>query len=110
VGISADAPAAGQTLHALRRLLQHGHTCIVRSEINAMKVDAVRSCAPPSRASSRGSDTPDQCLLEAVNDLFQAARRGTRGYGRMSTIKTVISPIAGKLDFRAIHPHAMQPT
>jgi len=45
-----------------------------------------------------------------INGLFQAAKRRARGYGRLSTIKTVIFLIAGKLDFKAINPHAAQPT
>ena len=49
-------------------------------------------------------------FLEAINGLFQAAKRRARGYGRLDTIKTVIFMIAGKLDFKAINPHAGQPT
>jgi hypothetical protein len=48
--------------------------------------------------------------LEALNGLFQAAKRRARGFTRMSTIRTVIFLIAGKLDFRVINPHASQPT
>jgi len=49
-------------------------------------------------------------FLEAINGLFQAAKRRARGYKRLSTIKTVTFLIAGKLDFHAINPHARQPT
>jgi hypothetical protein len=49
-------------------------------------------------------------FLEALNGLFQAAKRRARGFTRMSTIRTVIFLIAGKLDFRVINPHASQPT
>lgn len=45
-------------------------------------------------------------FLEALNGLFQAAKRKARGYGRFSTIRTVIFLIAGKLDFAKINPHA----
>jgi len=45
-------------------------------------------------------------FLEALNDLFLAARRKARGYRRLSTIRTVIFLIAGKHDFRALNPHA----
>lgn len=45
-------------------------------------------------------------FLEALNGLFQAAKRKARGYGRFSTIRTVIFLIAGKLDFAHINPHA----
>ncbi|MFN8961053.1 MAG: transposase, partial [Betaproteobacteria bacterium] len=49
-------------------------------------------------------------FLEAINGLFQAAKRRARGFTRLSTIRTVIFLIAGKLDFTAINPHASQPT
>lgn len=45
-------------------------------------------------------------FLEALNGLFQAAKRRARGFSRLATIKTVIFLIAGKLDFHAINPHA----
>jgi hypothetical protein len=48
--------------------------------------------------------------LEAINGLFQAAKRRARGYGRFDTIKTVIFLICGQLDFQAINPLARQPT
>ena len=57
-----------------------------------------------------GADPADQRLVEALNDLLQAAKRRARGFTRMSTIRTVIVLIAGKLNFRVISPHALQPT
>ena len=44
-------------------------------------------------------------FLEALNGLFQSAKRKARGYGRFSTIRTVIFLIAGKLDFSKLNPH-----
>ena len=49
-------------------------------------------------------------FLEALNGLFQPAKRRARGFKRMSTIRTVIFLIAGKLDFHMVNPHAHQPT
>ena len=49
-------------------------------------------------------------FLEAINGLFQASKRRARGFTRLSTIRTVIFLIAGKIDFHAINPHAGQPT
>lgn len=49
-------------------------------------------------------------LIEAINGLFQAAKRKARGYGRLSTIRAVIFLLAGKLDFRDLNPHAPLPT
>jgi transposase len=45
-------------------------------------------------------------FLEAINGLFQAAKRRARGYGRASTMRIVIFLIAGKLDFSSLNPHA----
>ncbi len=44
-------------------------------------------------------------FLEALNGLFQSAKRKARGYGWFSTIRTVIFLIAGKLDFSKLNPH-----
>ena len=45
-------------------------------------------------------------FIEAINGLFQAAKRKARGYTRFQTMKTVLFLIAGKLNFAAINPHA----
>lgn len=45
-------------------------------------------------------------FLEALNGLFQAAKRKARGYKRFSTMRTVLFLIAGKLDFPKINGHA----
>ena len=44
--------------------------------------------------------------IEALNGLFQAAKRKARGYTRFTTMRTVLFLIAGKLDFTPINPHA----
>ena len=43
-------------------------------------------------------------FLEAVNGLFQAAKRKARGFRSFRTIRTVIFLIAGKLDFSTVNP------
>jgi hypothetical protein len=45
-------------------------------------------------------------FLEALNGLFQSAKRRARGYGRFATIRIVTFLLAGKLDFRTLNPHA----
>jgi hypothetical protein len=45
-------------------------------------------------------------FIEALNGLFQAAKRKARGYTRFATMRAVIFLIAGKLDFARINPHA----
>jgi transposase len=97
-------------VNVLRRLLQHWCTCVMRSRIDAMKEVAsmIRTHLEGIVAWAQTRQTNG--FLEAINGLFQAAKRRARGYGRLDTIKTVIFMIAGKLDFKAINPHAGQPT
>jgi transposase len=45
-------------------------------------------------------------FLEALNGLFQAARRHARGYANLDTMRTVLFLIASKLNFSSINPHA----
>jgi transposase len=45
-------------------------------------------------------------FIEAINGLFQAAKRKARGYTRFQTMTTVIFLISGKLNFTAFHPCA----
>jgi transposase len=45
-------------------------------------------------------------FIEALNGLFQAAKRKARGYTRFTTMRTVLFLIAGKLDFTQINPQA----
>ena len=44
-------------------------------------------------------------FIEAINGLFQAAKRKARGYTRFQTMRTVLFLIAGKLNFSEINPH-----
>lgn len=83
---------------------------LMRSKIEAMKEVAamIRTHLEGIVAWARTGQTNG--FLEAINGQFQAAKRRARGYGRFDTIKTVIFLIAGKLDFKAINPHAGQPT
>jgi transposase len=45
-------------------------------------------------------------FIEALDGLFQAAKRKARGYTRFATMRTVTFLIAGKLDLTRINPHA----
>ncbi|MHB1662980.1 MAG: ISL3 family transposase [Thermoplasmataceae archaeon] len=98
-------------VNVVRLMLQQWCTNVSRSKVLPMKAVArlVRShlegiCAWAQTRATNG-------FLEALNGLFQAAKRKARGYGRFSTIRTVIFLIAGKLDFSQINPHMTgQPT
>ena len=97
-------------INVVRTMLQHWCTCVMRSKVEPMKEVAalVRHHLEGIVAWAQTRQTNG--FLEALNGLFQAAKRRARGFTRMSTIRTVIFLIAGKLDFRVINPHASQPT
>jgi transposase len=97
-------------VNVVRTMLQHWCVCVMRSKVDPMKEVAglVRRHLEGIVAWTQTRQTNG--FLEAINGLFQAAKRRARGFTRLSTIKTVIFLIAGKLDFQAINPHARQPT
>jgi transposase len=97
-------------INVVRGMLQHWCTCVMRSKVEPMKEVAalVRTHLEGIVAWAQTRQTNG--FLEALNGLFQAAKRRARGFTRMSTIRTVIFLIAGKLDFRVVNPHAPQPT
>ena len=70
-----------------------------------------RTCATASAGFVAGAQTRrTNGFHEAINGLLQAAKRRARGFQRLSTIKTVIFLIAGKLGLQAINPDAEQAT
>ena len=93
----------------MRSMLQHWCTNVMRSKVEPMKYVArmVRTHLEGIVAWAQTRQTNG--FLEALNGLFQAAKRKARGYGRFRTIRTVIFLIAGKLDFSGFNPH-IQPT
>jgi transposase len=97
-------------INVVRVMLEHWCTCVMRSKVDPMKEVAklIRSHLEGIVAWAQTRQTNG--FLEAINGLFQAAKRKARGFTRIATIKTVIFLIAGKLDFQAINPHAGQPT
>lgn len=97
-------------INVVRAMLKRWCTCVMRSKVEPMKDVAkmVRSHLEGIVAWAQTRQTNG--FLEAINGLFQAAKRRARGFTRIDTIKTVIFLIAGNLDFHAINPHAGQPT
>jgi transposase len=87
-------------------MLKHWCTCVMRSKVEPMKAVAamIRNHFEGIIAWTQTRQTNG--LSEAINGLFQAAKRKARGYTRFETMKTVIFLIAGKLNFTAINPHA----
>ena len=90
----------------MRQMLKQWCTNVMRLKVEAMKDVArmIRNHLEGIVAWARTRMTNG--FLEAINGLFQAAKRKAREYRRLSTIRTVIFLIAGKLDFRTLNPHA----
>ena len=97
-------------INVVRAMLEHWCTCVMRSKVEPMKEVAALVRRHLEGIVAWAQTRQTNGFLEALNGLFQAAKRRARGFIRMATIKTVIFLIAGKLDFHAINPHAPQPT
>ena len=93
-------------VNVVRAMLQHWCTCVMRSKVEPMKEVAALVRRHLEGIVAWAQTRMTNGFLEALNGLFQAAKRRARGYTRFTTIKTVIFLIAGKLDFRAVNPHA----
>jgi transposase len=97
-------------INVVRAMLAHWCTCVMRSKVEPMKAVAALVRRHLEGIVAWAQTQPTNGFLEAINGLFQAAKRRARGFTRLSTIRTVIFLIAGKLEFQAINPHAPQPT
>jgi len=96
--------------NVVRILLRQWCTNVLRSKVEPMKEVAqlIRKHFEGILAWVTSRQTNG--FLEAINGLFQAAKRKARGYVRFQTIRTVIFLIAGKLDFSRLNPYVAQPT
>lgn len=92
--------------NVVRRLLKQWCTNVMRSKVEPMKEVAsmIRKHFEGILAWVETRQTNG--FLEAINSLFQAAKRKARGYGSFRTIRTVIFLIAGKLEFSKLNPYA----
>lgn len=97
-------------INVVRHMLEHWCTCVMRSKVEPMKEVAALVRRHLEGIVAWAQTRQTNGFLEALNGLFQAAKRRARGFTRIATIRTVIFLIAGKLDFSAINPHAGQPT
>ena len=97
-------------INVVRAMLLHWCTCVMRSKVEPMKEVAALVRRHLEGIVAWAQTRQTNGFLEALNGLFQAAKRRARGFTRFETIKTVIFLIAGKLDFHVVNPHARQPT
>jgi transposase len=86
-------------INVVSAMLRQWCTNVLRSKVEPMKQVArmIRAHFDGIVAWSRTRQTNG--FIEALNGLFQAAKRKARGYTRFTTMRTVLFLIAGKLDF-----------
>jgi transposase len=93
-------------INVVTAMLQQWCTNVLRSRVEPMK-DVARMIRAHFDGIVAWSQTRQtNGFIEALNGLFQAAKRKARGYTRFATMRTVLFLIAGKLDFTQINPHA----
>lgn len=93
-------------INVVRGMLRHWCACVMRSKVEPMKEVAALVRRHLEGIVAWAQTRQTNGFLEALNGLFQAAKRRARGFMRISTIRTVIFLIAGKLDFSKISPLA----
>jgi len=93
-------------INVVRAMLWQWTINVMRSKVEPMKAVAkmIRKHLEGIVAWTRTRQTNG--FLEAINGLFQAAKRKARGYATFSTIRAVVFLIAGKLDFEKLNQHA----
>lgn len=94
-------------INVVSAMLKQWCTNVLRSRVEPMKDVArlIRSHFDGILAWTQTRQTNG--FLEALNGLFQAAKRKARGYTRFTTMRTVLFLIAGKLDFSTLNPQAV---
>ena len=92
-------------VNVVSTMLRQWCTNVMRSKVEAMKQVAglIRRHVEGIVAWTQTRQT--NAFIEALNGLFQAAKRKARGYTRFATMRTVLFLIAGKLDFSSLNPH-----
>lgn len=94
----------GKQVNVLAATLRHWCRCVLRSRIEPMKDVAHMIRRHFNGIVAWAQTRQTNGFLEAINGLFQAAKRRARGYRHLSTIRTVLFLIAGKLDFTVVNP------
>ena len=93
-------------INVVSAMLKQWCTNVLRSKVEPMKETArmIRNHFDGIVAWTQTRQTNG--FIEALNGIFQAAKRKARGYTRFATMRTVLFLIAGRLDFSRINPHA----
>jgi transposase len=95
-------------INVVSTMLKRWCTNVARSKVEPMKQVAKMIRTHFDGVIAWAQTRQTNGFLEAINGLFQAAKRKARGYGRFKTMRTVIFLVAGRLDFSKINPHALE--
>lgn len=79
-------------INLARAILAHWCICVMRSKVEPMKEVATLVHRHLEDIVAWAQTRQTNGFLEAINGLFQAAKRRARGFTRLSTIKTVVFP------------------
>jgi transposase len=82
-------------INLMRESLRHWCTCVMRSTVEPMKKVATMVRRHFKGIVAWAQTRQTNGFLEAINGLFQAAKRRARGFVKLSTIGTVLFLIAG---------------
>ena len=93
-------------INVVSAMLKQWCTNVLRSKVEPMKDVAIMIRGHFDGIVAWAQTRQTNGYIEAINGLFQAAKRKARGYARFQTMKTVLFLIAGRLNFAAINPHA----
>ena len=93
-------------INVVSAMLAQWCTNVMRSKVEPMKEVAAMIRKHFDGIVAWAQTRQTNGFIEAINGLFQAAKRKARGYTRFQTMRTVLFLIAGKLDFSAINPYA----
>lgn len=91
--------------NVVRAALLHWIVCVNRSKVSAMKKVAKMIASHLEGIVAWTRTRITNGFLEALNGVFQAAKRKARGFRTLRTMRTVIFMLAGKLDFSRLNPH-----
>jgi len=93
-------------INVVSAMLKQWCTNVLRSKVEPMK-DVARMIRKHFDGIVAWTQTRQtNGFIEALNGLFQAAKRKARGYTRFATMRTVLFLIAGKLDFTKFNRYA----
>jgi transposase len=93
-------------INVVSAMLKQWCTNVLRSKVEPMK-DVARMIRKHFDGIVAWAQTRQtNGFIEALNGLFQAAKRKARGYTRFATMRTVLFLIAGKLDFTRTNANA----